>query len=63
MDMGSLLGTIFGIILGKKRDSYVHCKGSPSKANIDSISREEKNYLRHSPNLVSPTITPIIVVP
>ena len=38
MDMGSIPGTILGTIMNYKKDSYVHCQRSLSKANIDRSS-------------------------
>ena len=42
MDMGSLL--VIGTLLNYKRDAYVHCWGSLSKANIDSNSHDEGEF-------------------
>ena len=40
MDIGFLLGTIFGNILNHKRDPYVHFQGSLPTASTDKILQE-----------------------
>ena len=60
--MGSLLGTIFGTILNKKRGLYVHRQGSLNKATIDSSSHVSQKKvtmrdcsIRPGCNMVFPT--------
>ena len=49
MDIGSLLGTIFGTTVNYKRDRYVHCSGSLHKPKIDSGSYvAPRNLRRHT---------------